>query len=194
MRSRIATYELTGNPALAEAVRDSHAWVLSAMSQHGESLVNLLWRILGSEEDACDAYQDTFLKLAHFGQNQGQAQPRPENIKAYLFRTAANTAMSMLRRRKVRQEACRKLAEMRDPLATNNVAGELDAVELKESLRGYLSRLPDGLREVVMLHDLAEMPYHQVAGILGISSGSARVYRYRAIQLLARWMTEKKTG
>jgi DNA-directed RNA polymerase specialized sigma24 family protein len=25
----------------------------------------MLWRILGNEQDVCDAYQDTFLKLAH---------------------------------------------------------------------------------------------------------------------------------
>ena len=41
----------------------SRQWVLSAMHRHGATLTALLWRILGNEQDVCDAYQDTFLQL-----------------------------------------------------------------------------------------------------------------------------------
>ena len=55
------TFDLTR----AESVQKSQRWVLVAMQQFGPALVTTLWRILGSEEDVCDAYQDTFLRLVH---------------------------------------------------------------------------------------------------------------------------------
>ena len=42
-------------------------WILSTMSRYGHELVNLLWRILGNEQDVCDAYQTTFLHLLNQG-------------------------------------------------------------------------------------------------------------------------------
>jgi DNA-directed RNA polymerase specialized sigma24 family protein len=33
----------------------------------------MLWRILGNEQDVCDAYQDTFLQLAHYEGRQNDA-------------------------------------------------------------------------------------------------------------------------
>lgn len=48
--------------------------------------------VLGNEQDVADAYQSTFLQLAHVAHGR-----RPRNLKAYLFRTAANIAVSILR-------------------------------------------------------------------------------------------------
>jgi DNA-directed RNA polymerase specialized sigma24 family protein len=56
---------------------------------------------------------------------------------------------------------------------------------LREQIRSGIAKLPDYLRDVVMLHDLAELPYEQVARILGITAATARVYRCKAVQLLA---------
>jgi len=44
------------------------------------------------------------------------------------------------------------------------------------------------LKDVVVLRDLAEMSYGQVGKILGISTSTARVYRHKAFNLLAKWM------
>ena len=44
------------------------------------------------------------------------------------------------------------------------------------------------LRDVVALRDLAELPYRQVGAMLGISPATARVYRCKAVRLLAAWM------
>ena len=59
-------------------------------------------------------------------------------------------------------------------------------------MRIHIARLPEHLRDVVILHDLAELPYQQVAKILGIATATARVYRRRAIQILAVWLADRK--
>ena len=174
---------------LVETVEQSQQWVLSAMQSHGESLVTMLWRIFGNEADVCDVYQQTFLNLAHYEGNQ-----KPVNVHAYLFRSATNIAISMLRRKQIRQQSVQVMAQSREMTKNVDYAGELDARVLQEKLRDAISKIPDYLRDVVILRDIAELPYAQIAKILEISAATARVYRYKAITLLATMIDKGNTN
>ena len=66
MFGKAVGYELIWDFAVSETVDKSQQWILSTMQQHGPELVTMLWRILGNEQDVCDAYQSTFLQLAHY--------------------------------------------------------------------------------------------------------------------------------
>ena len=72
-------------------------------------------------------------------------------------------------------------------------AGDLDARALQDELRKAIAQLPDYLANVVVLRDLAQLPYAEAAACLGISASTARVYRHKAIQLLAALMAKKET-
>ncbi len=76
-------YQLLWKLAGDESVDAGQEWVLTAMQRHGPALVTMLWRILGSEQDVCDAYQDTFIKLAH-----GQSGRKPEKIVDEFYQRA----------------------------------------------------------------------------------------------------------
>jgi len=180
-----ASLELTLDLTRADAAC-SQRWILSAMQQHGSALVSMLWRILGSEQDVCDAYQETFLRLAH-----PDNHAKPDNVRAYLFRTASNVAMTMLRREQLKSQYQRKLCEEKYQPCNTDPAGFLDTMDLQQRLRGAVAQLPDYLGDVIVLRDLAEMPYQQVAKILGITTTAARVYRHKALKLLALRMSEK---
>jgi RNA polymerase sigma factor (sigma-70 family) len=181
MFNKAVTYDLLSGLADCKAVDERQQWVLVAMRKFGPELVTMLWRILGNEQDVCDAYQTTFLHLAH---RDGGEKPR--HMKAYLFRTASNAAITMLRQHVIED---RKLGDMeRSARRSGPADGELDSRHLAETLRRCVARLPEHLRSVVTLRDLAELSYPEVARILGISAGTARVYRCKAIQLLATWM------
>ena len=170
--------------AVPESVDESQGWVLSTMQSHGQELITMLWRILGNEQDVCDAYQDTFLRLAHYKRGQ-----KPEHIKAYIFRSASNVAISMLRRRVVEKRLSKTFPTNKN---ISSPANELDSKYLQETLRCYIAQLPEHLRNVITLRDLAELSYAQIGRILGISASAARVYRCKAIQLLATWMSKEK--
>lgn len=163
----------------------SQRWILTAMQQHGAALVAVLWRILGNEQDVCDVYQETFLRLAH-----QENHAKPDNIRAYLFKTASNTAITVLRREQLKVQYQRQFCD-NAKTQTTDPAGFLDTQELQQRLRDAIAKLPDYLSDVVVLRDLAEMPYRQVAQILGITTTAARVYRHKAIKLLALWMSEE---
>ena len=195
MFDKALSYGLVWDPAVSETVDESQRWILSAMQKYGQELVRMLWRILGNEQDVCDAYQSTFLHLAHCESGQ-----KPQHVKAYIFRTASNVAVSMLRRRLVEKkglsatlaDAARE-AQCSDSVRSTmaSPANDFDAKCLQETLRRSIARLPEHLRDVVTLHDLAELPYGQVSKILGISAATARVYRCKAVQLLSVWMSKE---
>ena len=184
MIGRANSCRLVWDFAIPESLTGTQRWVLSAMQNHGRELVTMLWRILGNEQDVCDAYQDTFLNLAHY--NRGQ---KPEHVKAYIFRSANNAAVSILRRRIVERN---NLSRVNTAGRKTSVPGELNSIFLQENLRGSIAQLPEHLRNVVTLHDLAELSYTEVGKILDITPATARVYRCKAIQLLAVWMNKEK--
>jgi RNA polymerase sigma factor (sigma-70 family) len=196
MFGKTVSYGLLWDFAVSEAVSEDQRWILSTMQKHGQELITLLWRILGNEQDVCDAYQDTFLQLAHYDRGQ-----KPEHVKAYIFRTANNVAISMLRRRIAQRKRISpavvtgKHADtggFPDPAVPGSPAEELDSKYLQESLRCCIAQLPKHLRNVITLRDLAELSYAQIGRILGISAATARVYRCKALQLLTVWMGKEE--
>jgi len=185
MFDKAVSYDLLWDSAASRAVDVSQRWVLTAMGTYGPELVTMLWRILGNEQDVCDAYQTTFLRLAHRESSQ-----KPRHVKAYLFRTASNTAITMLRRRLVENRTLASLETQDENHLTAD--GDFDTQHLATSLRCHIAELPDHLRSVVTLRDLGELPYAEVARIMGVSTGTARVYRCKAVQLLATWMSKEE--
>ena len=185
MFSKAISYGSVWDYAASESVVESQRWILSTMQKYGQELVTLLWRILGNEQDVCDAYQDTFLQLAHFEGGQ-----KPDNVKAYVFRVANNVAISMLRRRIA--EKNRLPMAITSSKSISSPVKELNSKYLQETLRECITQLPEHLRDVVTLRDLAELSYAQIGKILGISGATARVYRCKAIQLLAVWMNKEE--
>ncbi len=175
----------------ASTARVDQAWVLTAMRKDGPAIVRLLWRMLGREEDVLDAYQDCFCKLiAHF-QKTGL---RPE--RSYLFRVAINAGRDIGRKRRVRidhfpavADAWRRREDAR--AAKESVPG---AGLLVEELRDAIESLPDRLRDVISLRDLAELSYKDVSRVLNITVGTARVYRREAIIALSERMGVREDG
>ena len=184
MFGKAISYESVWDFAADESVVESQRWILSTMQKYGQELVTMLWRILGNEQDVCDAYQETFLQLAHF-----EGGRKPDHIKAYIFRTANNIAISMLRRRIAERN---KLSRPVTRTSVSSPAKEIDSKYLQETLRSYIAQLPEHLRNVIALRDLAELSYSQISRILGISPATARVYRCKAIQLLSVWMGKEE--
>ena len=164
------------------AVEKSQMWILAAMKDYGPAMVHLLWRILGNDDDVCDAYQETFLRIAHLPDLQ-----KPDNVRAYLYRTTTNIALSILRGKQIRNRALSHLVREHS-MESCDAGTELDVQLLCGRLRGAVIRLPEYLSDVIVLHDLAELSYPEVAKIIGIRTATVRVYHHRAMTLLASWL------
>jgi RNA polymerase sigma factor (sigma-70 family) len=175
---------LLANLTTAE-VADDQQWILALLRSHGTATVGMLWRMLGSEPDVLDAYQTVVCRLTaggrdHLGRNPG----------GYFYRAAVNAGIEVLRRRKFDLAQRPALAEVRSrrehvQQRESDAASVHDRRRTLERMRRAILELPPYLRDVIVLHDLAELPYAKVAGILGITMGSARVYRREAVVRLA---------
>jgi RNA polymerase sigma factor (sigma-70 family) len=154
----------------------------------------MLRRMLGNEHDALDAYQDC---IYHLARRSGEIPLRC--AAGYAYRTAANLALEMIRVRQRRAahwaRVVIELPGRRDAQA--NKPGNHDEADLSHLLpvlRGAVRGLPKYLRDVVVLRDLAELPYTHVARILGIRPTTARVYRRQAIVRLGQMMSASQTA
>ncbi len=134
-----------------------------------------LWRT-GSREDAADAVQEVFVRLARSGQRLAKVD-RP---RAYLLAMAHSAAVDILRRRRRTVEATDGLLE---PMAAD-FETRADASRVSTLLR----RLPPAQREAVWLRHFAELSFAEIGEATGVPIFTA-ASRYRlAIGRLRKFM------
>jgi RNA polymerase sigma-70 factor, ECF subfamily len=182
---------LLANLTAAE-VADDQKWILALLRQHGQAVVMLLWRMLNREQDVLDAYQTAVCQLTARGPDAAKTNPA-----GYFYRIAMNAGLSIVRSRKMQRQQWPTVVDthMRRQTAQAPPAGEqvLDQREMLEQMRRAILQLPPHLRNVVLLRDLGEMPYLRVASVLGISLGTARLYRHQAVVRLAEAIGQEAT-
>jgi RNA polymerase sigma-70 factor (ECF subfamily) len=165
-------------------VADDQQWIVALLRRQGPIVLTVLWRMLGSEQEVLDAYQTAVCHLAAKG-----ALGIGGNPGGYFYRTAVNVAIDSIRTRRRQQAHWPRLAQMRQqqdvPPGAPAVCGER---EMLERMRQAICELPRHLRNAVILRDLAQLPYAQVAKMLGIRPGTARLYRRQAVVQLASLM------
>ena len=174
-----------------------HAWIVRLIQDEGRAILRLLWRLLGSEPDVMDAYQDCFCRLAARSGKQNLT-----SAKAYAYRTATNIAIEMIRIRRRRQAHWPAIvqqhaqAQTQTPDQAAKRADHQDGLEGTEGteasdrLREAIAQLPPHLRNVIVLRDLSRLSYNEVGRTLGIEPATARVYRRHAVVKLADMLGE----
>jgi RNA polymerase sigma factor (sigma-70 family) len=142
-------------------------------------LRRLAWRMLGSEAEADDAVQETWLRVARAGGDD------VENFGGWLTTIASRVCLNMLRVRSTRAETeyeeglptpvVRPVAVDGDPAASAQLS---DAVET--ALLLVLDRLSPAERVAFVLHDTFDVPFEQIGALLERSPQAARQLASRA--------------
>ena len=144
--------------------------------RHRGEIGAYLRRLLGSESEADDVAQDTWLR-AHraFGR-----LPADANARAWLSRIATNRALTALRRR--RGSAARAAAVDLETLPARG-----DDLEGRIELRrvaGAVAALPPKQRAALVARRFSGLDYAEIALTLGCSPDAARANVYQAIRRL----------
>jgi RNA polymerase sigma-70 factor (ECF subfamily) len=145
--------------------------------RHERQVYGLCLRILGNPDDAADAAQDALVMVARkLGSFRGDAR-----FTTWLHRVATNVCYDHLRAAK-RRPAVTRLAddepahELGPPVAdhADDVAGTRD-------IAAALARVPADFRVAVVLADVQDLPYEEIARILDVPVGTvkSRVHRGR---------------
>jgi RNA polymerase sigma factor (sigma-70 family) len=130
------------------------------VAEHGPVVMRVCRALVSADAD--DAWSETFLAAM-------RAYPtlRPDsNIRGWLVTIAHNKAIDQLRRA---ARAPRPMADVPERPAARG-----DPMDSDERLRGALDALPPKQRAAVIYRYLADLPYPQVAVLIGASEAAAR--------------------
>jgi RNA polymerase sigma factor (sigma-70 family) len=154
------------------------------LATHRPALLRHCYRMLGSFADADDAVQEAWLRL---GRTDSDAV---DNLGGWLTTVVARIALDMLRARSSRREQPLD-GGLPDPVVawpdhggTDGSPTPEDAAVLADSvslaLMVVLESLSPTERLVFVLHDLFAVPFEEIGGIVGRSSGAAKQLASRA--------------
>lgn len=152
---------------------------------------NFIWRMTGSEEDARDLCQESFVKVF-----KEASRYRSENMfKSWLFRIAGNSARSLLRRRRIIGWVQFDSRKHDRPAEAAGPAENLERSETRSAVRAAVMKLPVRQREAVLLSRFHEMSRKDVAAAMGATTAAVESLLQRAAgtlrQELAREVTRK---
>lgn len=143
-------------------------------------------RMLGNEQDAEDALQNTFINaLTHLSAFEGRS-----SLLTWLYRIAVNEALMIIRRRKPEVNIDDMFAaddDEADNLSPSQFVdwGSLpeDALlssEGKRALDRAIQALPETLRMVFLLRDVQELSIKETAEALGLTESNVKIRLLRA--------------
>ena len=165
--------------ALVAAIRggDEAAFDRLAADRRRELLVHC-YRMLGSLDDAEDAVQEALLRAWRYRASLKVGAP----LRPWLYRVATNACLDELRRRKRRPvpidaetpSTAAANADGSGPAEGGTSRAIDDDVSRRLDIDAALATLPDEFRAAVVLRDLCELDYAEIADVLGIPPGTVR--------------------
>lgn len=171
---------------VARFLAGDQAAFTALVHRHERRVYNLALRMLGREEDAKDAAQDAFLnalrKLSSF---RGQAA-----FTTWMHRVTMNTCYDILRKRR-REPLLDDPPDDIPSRVTGDPASQVaDAIDVQRAL----VEVPVDFRAVLILHDVQDLAYEDIAEILGIPVGTVKSRLHRGRVALARLLPGEPTG
>jgi RNA polymerase sigma factor (sigma-70 family) len=157
---------------------------------HLNAAYNLARWLLRSDQDAQDVVHDSFLRAhRYFASFQGG------DGRAWLLGIVRNTCLTSLRNRKS-SEPLTALTEEGE--RTQDVSANPEkALLLKEniaSVRTCIEALPLEFREVVIMRELEELSYKEIAAVAGLALGTVMSRLNRARARLEDCIAKTRTG
>jgi RNA polymerase sigma-70 factor, ECF subfamily len=173
---------------LIEAVKSGNETAFDeVVNRYRQPITNYIFRILNDYEEAVDLSQETFVRV-YFAIERYHTEYA---FSTYIYRIATNLAISEIRKRKRR-----KLFSLTGLFQTDDDDKEFDIPDTKRlqdvdliefEQKAIISRaiaaLPEKYRIPIVLRDIEERSYDQVAEVLELSLGTAksRISRGRAM-------------
>lgn len=155
---------------------------------HLDALYGFGLKLSRSPEDAEDLVSDTILRALERWQ---QYQPGT-NMRAWLFTILYHLFVS--RRRRIESREVHPAAD--DERSTFDVVGDADPEGrfydsfVDEDITRAIDALPEEYREAVILSDLHELRYSEIAAILGIPEGTVKSRLFRGRRILQKKLKE----
>jgi RNA polymerase sigma-70 factor (ECF subfamily) len=162
---------------------------------HSRRVYSICYRFTGSDQEAQDLTQEVFLRvfksLKSFRAGEG-------SFVVWLARLSRNLLIDHYRRTKL--DRATDSIEDQLPMLEEKTAmisrteGMLAGREASELLQGALQKLSPELRETVILRDLEELEYREIAQVLNVPEGTVKSRLNRGRAELARILRRQKVA
>ena len=147
--------------------------------QHKKRVYSLCLLMTGDVADAEDLAQDAFIQVFRkLGTFRGDSA-----FSTWLYRVAVNTVLMSLRKRKPRQVSldepvCIDHSFVPRDFGRNDpdLSGTVDRITLIRAIR----KLPEGYREIFLLHEVEGYQHHEIAALLRCSVGNSKSQLHKA--------------
>ncbi len=156
--------------------KDEYEAFEELVDRYKTRLVSLIYRMLNDQNEAEDLVQETFLRVWTHRQDYDFSYC----LSTWIYTIALNLAKNELRKRRKFKffsllDMTEKGLELPDPKMGPSALGHL--------LEGAIGKLPSKYKEAFLLRDVEQLPYEEVAQILGVPLGTvkSRVNRARAV-------------
>jgi RNA polymerase sigma-70 factor, ECF subfamily len=195
---------LSDNELMMLAKDGSEEAFAVVVERHKTAVTGFVYRMLGNHEDAVDLAQESFVRVF-----MAIGRYRSDHaFSTYLYRIASNLAISELRKRKRRRlvsltwigNGWDAEEEYEAPIAAEGSTPEADAVdeERRRTIEKAILSLPEKYRAPVILRDVNDLSYQEVAESLGVGIGTtkSRISRGRAMlkERLSGYITGEGNG
>ena len=146
-------------------------------------LTNYVYRFLGDYDSCVDVVQETFIKVYRYKDNYSSLA----KFSTWIYTIAGNLARSEYQRKRRRNLFSinsfgeeEKTFDIPDETYRPDVAADTNMK--KEIIQKALLKVRDSYREAVILRDIQELSYEEIAEILGVEIGTvkSRINRGRA--------------
>jgi RNA polymerase sigma-70 factor (ECF subfamily) len=169
------------------------------MLPHLDAAYNLAHWLMRSGEDAEDAVQDAYLRAYQaFASYQGGSE------KAWLMTIVRNVCLTRLKRRVqsgkvvMLDEAMAEVEQTTADIVPASLNSRPDAELLAKIERAHvqaaLKKLPQNLREIVVLREFEDLSYQEISEIVGIPIGTVMSRLSRARLQLKALLIEHEDG
>ena len=153
---------------------EDSAWE-ALLKSYNRKIYNLCYRFTGRAEEAEDVTQEVFIKVFQTLKSYHAAQG---SFTTWLNRVARNHLVDHYRR--ARKDRVTSSLEDELPEAEQHPSphmeptGQVESRERREVLQQALDKLSPDLREAVILRDLHDLDYEEIAEVLSVPQGTVK--------------------
>lgn len=144
-----------------------------------DKLFRLALRITSNREEAEDIVQDTLMKLW----NQRNEWSAIRNMETYSMTVCRNLALDAINKRE-RQNISLDETAHDQPDSSRMQDEVLMRQQQMDRIRAIIQQLPEKQRTIILLRDIEEKSYQEIAEIMGINLSDVKVNLFRARQTL----------
>lgn len=144
-------------------------------ARHYAEVFGVVYRIVGTSEEAEELVQDTFLKLYR----RPIADDDDANVRGWLYRVATNAAFNSVRSRRRRLGWLQRFAGRADRHTDDDPLDLVARRDEADIVRQHLAGLPERQRLALVLRS-SGMSYAEVADAIGVSASSVGTILARA--------------